>query len=307
MVDLGRQGRVRRFRWVLASVVAGLAAVPLLFLVSAGAQTSPPPNPSPATPTPSIPLVPQGGQQIPTPLPSGAAVPPGGGEQIYREDCAFCHGDQAQGTELAPSLQGVGAASVDFMVSTGRMPITRPERYPQRKAVLYSPAQIDALVSYVSGIIGEGPAIPSVDVSAGDLHRGYELFLENCAACHSATGVGEDLTTGVSAPNLYDATATQVGEAMRIGGAGLRSGDMPRFSEATFDEHDLDSIARYIGYLQQERNPGGLALYRIGAVAEGFVAWVFAIGVLLLFIRWIGERAGNVEGKELKERKEERE
>ena len=49
------------------------------------------------------------------------------GRAIFLEECATCHGQFAQGTPgVAPSLIGVGAAAVDFQVSTGRMPSKEP-------------------------------------------------------------------------------------------------------------------------------------------------------------------------------------
>ena len=44
------------------------------------------------------------------------------GKSLFLANCASCHGLNAQGTLSGPSLIGVGAASVDFQVSTGRMP-----------------------------------------------------------------------------------------------------------------------------------------------------------------------------------------
>src|SRR4051794_5865772 len=45
------------------------------------------------------------------------------GEKLFQANCATCHGLAAQGTDVAPSLIGVGAAAVDFQVGTGRMPM----------------------------------------------------------------------------------------------------------------------------------------------------------------------------------------
>ena len=50
------------------------------------------------------------------------------GRQIFVQDCSSCHGLDAQGTNTGPSLIGVGAAAVDFQVSTGRMPPRRSRR-----------------------------------------------------------------------------------------------------------------------------------------------------------------------------------
>ena len=49
------------------------------------------------------------------------------GRKLFLANCATCHGLQAQGTRNGPSLAGVGAASVDFQVGTGRMPMARPD------------------------------------------------------------------------------------------------------------------------------------------------------------------------------------
>ena len=48
------------------------------------------------------------------------------GKRLYLEGCSSCHGMQAQGTTQGPTLVGVGAAAVDFQVSSGRMPMAAP-------------------------------------------------------------------------------------------------------------------------------------------------------------------------------------
>src|SRR5690349_12897365 len=56
---------------------------------------------------------------------------------VFLRDCAVCHGADARGTHNGPSLRGAGRASVDYWVSTGRMPLytnTRPPKSPQGQA-----------------------------------------------------------------------------------------------------------------------------------------------------------------------------
>ncbi len=48
------------------------------------------------------------------------------GRELFSQTCSSCHGANAEGTRTAPSLIGVGAASVDFQVGTGRMPAMNP-------------------------------------------------------------------------------------------------------------------------------------------------------------------------------------
>ncbi len=97
------------------------------------------------------------------------------------------------------------------------------------------------------------------------------------------------MTQGLIAPSVLESTPRETAEAMRLGGAGLFTGNMPRFDPENFDDHDVNSIIAYIERLPRE-DRGGFSLGRIGPVAEGFVAWAVGILALLLVIRWIGTR-----------------
>jgi ubiquinol-cytochrome c reductase cytochrome c subunit len=207
----------------------------------------------------------------------------------YEQDCAWCHGIQGEGTSRGPDLVGVGAASADFMLRTGRMPIVTEQRQPQPKTPAYNPTQIAQLDQFVASL-GPGPPIPSVDPRAGDLGMGADLYQVNCAACHSSTGIGGALTNGLEAPGLGGSTATEIAEAVRLGGQGLRTGHMPKFGPEVLDQHQLDSIVRYVLYLQHPKDPGGAALGHLGPIVEGLVTWAGGLLILVVFIRWIGTR-----------------
>jgi ubiquinol-cytochrome c reductase cytochrome c subunit len=207
------------------------------------------------------------------------------GFELYSTSCASCHGPQAEGTPQGPRLQGVGAAAIDFMLSTGRMPLADPSDTPVRMEPRFSPADIDAIVAYVTALRAGGPPIPSVDVEAGKLELGNQLFQGNCAACHGAAAQGGSVGGGEVAPGLNEATATQIAEALRIG-----PGVMPRFGTEQITDQDANSLARYVLYLRTHGNEGGLDLGRVGPVAEGFVAWVVGLGILLLVIRLTGTK-----------------
>src|SRR5215217_7458376 len=185
----------------------------------------------------------------------------GRGRTLYQQNCASCHGQQGQGTQRGPALAGVGAASADFYLSTGRMPIADEQRNPGRGPPAFGRADIDALVAYVASL-GAGPAVPAVDPAAGRLAEGERLYQENCAACHSATGTGGALTSGQVAPSLAQATPVQVAEAIRVG-----PGAMPRFEPQALNDPQVDSVAAYVGRLQEGGNRGGWDLGRIGPSA----------------------------------------
>ena len=209
------------------------------------------------------------------------------GRALYQANCSSCHGLAGAGTQNGPTLNGVGPAAVDFMLSSGRMPLSSPNDQPQRQQPKFTPEQIDAITAYVSTIGGVGPGIPSVDPSAGELPLGAQLFLNNCSGCHGAAATGDSVGGGQIAPNLYPPTATQVGEAVRIG-----PGVMPKFDPQNLSQHDVNSIGRYLEWLREDRqaSAGGIQLGRVGAVAEGLIVIVVGLGLLVLVLRLTGGR-----------------
>jgi ubiquinol-cytochrome c reductase cytochrome c subunit len=206
------------------------------------------------------------------------------GRELFLTSCSSCHGADGGGTAIAPSLIGVGAASASFQLTTGRMPLTDPNAQAVRKPPAFRPREIDALVAYVASL-GDGPPIPDVNPAAGSLEAGSQLFLNNCAACHSASGAGGALSYGSDAPQLHRATAQQIGEAIRTG-----PGQMPVFGPDTFTEHQVNSIVRYVRYLRDPDDPGGFSLGRIGPITEGMVALLLGLPILIFVCRRIEEK-----------------
>lgn len=213
------------------------------------------------------------------------------GRRLYVESCSSCHGARGEGAHLsggvdAPSLLGVGAASVDFYISTGRMPLANTNAQAVRKPPAFDARQRAAIVAYVTSLARGGPPIPAVDVGRADLTSGAELFLTNCAACHNAAAVGGALSYGTFAPSLHSATPLQIAEAQRIG-----PGNMPVFGPDTLSDRQVNDISRYVVYLQHPHDPGGAGLGHFGPIPEGFVGLLFGLGSLMLFVAWVGTRA----------------
>ena len=209
------------------------------------------------------------------------------GRALYLQGCSSCHGLDAQGTTEAPSLIGVGAAAVDFQMSTGRMPLAAPAAQADRKPPIYSQTQIDQIAAYIQSL-GGGPEVPEVtqaDLDNADLSHGAELYLTNCAQCHQAAGQGAPLTYGKFAPSLDEATPVQVIEAMRTGPE-----SMPVFGPGQISDEDAVAIAAYVEHLNTTASPGGHSLGSYGPVPEGLVAWLVGIGSLLGVCLWIGAR-----------------
>jgi len=190
----------------------------------------------------------------------------------------------AQGTSLAPSLVGVGAAAVDFQVSTGRMPGKDIGAEMARKPVTFTTEQIHALAAYVASL-GGGPGIPSaaeVSTSGANTALGQSLFITDCAQCHNFDGAGGALTYGKFAPPLTQSTNTQIFEAMLTGPEA-----MPVFPNTTITPAQKRDIIDYITRIRAEPNPGGFSLGRIGPVTEGIVGFLGGIGVLVFLAMWI--------------------
>jgi ubiquinol-cytochrome c reductase cytochrome c subunit len=202
--------------------------------------------------------------------------------QLYVTGCSSCHGIDGGGTEDGPSLENAGAAAAFYYLETGRMPLADVDEQPKRKPPAYSEKDIELLVDYVAAL-GNGPVVPDVDRSRGDLAEGGELYRENCAPCHSAAGIGGALSYGRAAPSVHSAAPPVIGAAVRVG-----PGQMPEFGPDVISDDELDDVVRYVRYLASPPTPGGAALGGAGPIPEGFVAWLFGIGAVLLATRWIG-------------------
>jgi ubiquinol-cytochrome c reductase cytochrome c subunit len=212
--------------------------------------------------------------------------PPASIEQTYLSDCAMCHGRFGEGTIRAPSLQGVGAASVDYMLSTGRMPLKDDQDPTKRHSPAYSPDVIAQLVDLVAGFAPGGYPVPDPDIAHADVPNGGELYRLNCAACHQSVG-GGGAVLDRAAPPLHGATAVQVAEAVRVG-----PGQMPAFGPAALSDSDVRDVAAYVTkVLQHPDDRGGIPIWRLGPVPEGAVAIVIGLGLLVLFSIWTEGRA----------------
>ena len=205
------------------------------------------------------------------------------GRELFEVHCATCHGEDGNGSDVAPTLVGVGAAMADFQLRTGRMPMAGVRIQAVRKPSPFGGDQMRALVAFVASL-GEGPAIPSVDAAAGDVSRGGSIFRTNCAGCHGAAGRGEALSYGRNAPDLYLATPLVIAEAVRTGPS-----QMPVFDQLT--DQEVNDVAAFVMSLQEDPDPGGFGLGRLGPVPEGLVAWLVGLGLLVGIARLIERKA----------------
>lgn len=205
------------------------------------------------------------------------------GKKLFQANCATCHGLSGEGSETGPSLVGVGAASVDFQVGTGRMPMQMQGPQAQEKPVQFTDEQIQQLAAFVASL-GPGPSIPDAHLvdGGGDAANGAELFRINCAMCHNVAGAGGALTEGKFAPALTETSGVHIYEAMVTGPQ-----NMPVFSDLNISPEDKRDIITYLKYVQDNRSPGGFELGSLGPVAEGLFIWIFGLGAIVAITVWI--------------------
>ncbi|MCK0115686.1 menaquinol-cytochrome c reductase cytochrome c1 subunit precursor [Isoptericola sp. CG 20/1183] len=209
------------------------------------------------------------------------------GQRLFQANCATCHGPNAEGTPEAPSLVGVGAAAVDFQVSTGRMPMQMSGPQAAQKPPQMNEEQTAQLAAYVASL-GAGPAIPTeeqVDAELGDSANGALLFRTNCAMCHNAVGAGGALSEGKWAPPLDEVSEQNIYQAMLTGPQ-----SMPVFNDANITPDEKRDVIAYL-VEQRDGSAGGLTLGSLGPVSEGLWAWVVGLGLMIGAAVWIGAKS----------------
>ena len=211
------------------------------------------------------------------------------GKQIFLRGCASCHGINAEGSAIAPSLIGVGAASVDFQVGTGRMPMADMSTQAVRKKPVYNEKETAALAAYVASL-APGPAIPTDALlnyeRDGSTAEGGELFRNNCAMCHNFAGQGGALTQGKFAPTLMGIEPKHIYESLITGPQ-----SMPVFSDKTITPAEKLSLIKWIKSVEKEPNLGGATMGRTGPVTEGLLSWVLGLGLLIAVAVWLTTKA----------------
>jgi ubiquinol-cytochrome c reductase cytochrome c subunit len=211
------------------------------------------------------------------------------GKQLFLKGCSSCHGLNAEGGGVAPSLIGVGAASVDFQVATGRMPMADMSVQAMRKKPVYNEKQVEALAAYVASL-APGPEVPGESQlnyeRDGSTAEGGELFRTNCAMCHNFAAQGGALTQGKYAPTLMGVEPRHIYEAMITGPQ-----SMPVFSDKTITPAEKLSIIKWIKAAEKEPQLGGAALGRVGPVTEGLLVWTLGLGLLVGVAVWLAMKA----------------
>lgn len=202
-----------------------------------------------------------------------------GGEAIFDQRCATCHGEQGQGISSLISIAGPNIQAEHNFGEVLTAVEVGPDHMPTFSYVLTAP-EMRAVAQYVT------QKLAVIPLTGGNLAEGGKLFRIYCGVCHrTAVRGGAMAFTGVNAPNLVDKSPALIAGAIRWG-----PGPMPKFTKAIIDDQQLDSIVEYVRYVQHPPSPGGSPMQFIGPVAEGCVCWIIVFG-LIVATMWI-EKGG---------------
>jgi cytochrome c oxidase cbb3-type subunit 3 len=137
------------------------------------------------------------------------------GREVYRDACAFCHGDDGMGG-WAPMINSppfLHLASNGFLrhavLDHGRIARSGPrDRLPRTLL----PEEVEHVLAYVRNWSGEEPfRLRPREDEASSVARGEKLFAARCTECHGARGEGKT-AAGLTQPefqlNVTDAHLT---------------------------------------------------------------------------------------------------
>ncbi|WP_439476807.1 cytochrome-c oxidase, cbb3-type subunit III [Brevundimonas sp.] len=169
------------------------------------------------------------------------------GQSVFGDNCATCHGAGGGGARGYPNLRDdvwLWGGSLEEIEHTLRVgvrsahPETRTSQMPAfgRDGMLNA-AQVSDLTDYVMRLSGR-PA------DAAAVGRAQQLYADNCAACHTPTGVGDRL---LGAPDLTDREWLYGSDRESIRGQihNGRNGVMPTW-EGRFSPGVIKALAVYV-------------------------------------------------------------
>jgi ubiquinol-cytochrome c reductase cytochrome c subunit len=202
------------------------------------------------------------------------------GKALFVQNCAKCHGEAGQGISALLSIAGPNIQAEHDPGAVMTAVEVGPSHMPSFVYVLTVP-QMNALARYVT------QQIAVIPLGQGDLSDGGKMFRRYCAPCHRTAVRGGALAfTGINAPALTSDSAAIVAGAIRWG-----PGPMPPFPKSVLSDQQLDSIVKYVQFVQHPPSPGGSPMNWYGPVAEGVAAWV-VLFALIFMAGWI-EKGGN--------------
>jgi cytochrome c oxidase cbb3-type subunit 3 len=174
------------------------------------------------------------------------------GHRLFGDNCAACHGQNAQGSSNFPDLTDDdwlwGDGTTEMIAETLRVGINSPHpetRFSQMPAFgrdqMLSAAEVRTVASYVYSLSHPETSTPE---NIEQIEAGHELFVNNCAGCHGEEGTGD---RELGAPNLTDNFWLYGGNLQTIITTihGGRQGHMPTWDER-LSPTDIKVLALYV-------------------------------------------------------------
>lgn len=213
-----------------------------------------------------------------TPAQTAQASGTTAGAQVFKKNCAACHGANRQGNPPTfPSLIGVNqrltVAQEEAIIHQGKglMPAF-PKLQNEELVSLLQFLNSDDIAPSPAAAPGPAASVSNTHAASGTLAAGSSLFQQNCAFCH-----GRDAAGGESGPDLTrsklvaaDKTGEKITEVVRNG---LTNGDkrMPAFKLSDSEITDLIAFIRDQTKKATTR-PGGRRGVDIADLQSGNVA-----------------------------------
>lgn len=179
------------------------------------------------------------------------------GDRLFGDNCAACHGTDAQGGANYPDLTdedwiwGGGPEAIAQTIRVGINTLNPESRIAQMPAFgrdqMLERQQVRDVSLYVLSLSDSSVSTPE---NIERIEAGQEVFLTTCAACH-----GEDARgmADIGAPNLTDAYWIYGGDLQMIVTSihGGRQGHMPTWDER-LTEAQIKMLAVYVHSLGVE-------------------------------------------------------
>jgi len=187
------------------------------------------------------------------------------GEQLFKQNCAACHGSEGTGGV------GVPLALEDFLANVPDSYLFKTIRHgrPGRVMPAFTKLSDEEVRAIVAQIRSWGPRAPDISMGKvkGDPVHGKQLFGQYCAACHGAHGEGGP-GTGVtfSRPRDLPIIAPALNNPGFLAAApdqmirrtlmkGRRGTPMVSFLERGLKQKDIDDIVSYVRSFQDQPPP----------------------------------------------------
>ncbi|MEJ6571545.1 MAG: c-type cytochrome [Akkermansiaceae bacterium] len=127
---------------------------------------------------------------------------------VYQTTCATCHGEQGEGRKelMTPSIASLPRWYIEEQIQKfrngqrGNHPKDLNGQKMRAAIGELSEVQISEALDFIETL----PALSHASTLQGDAERGYQLYYDNCMACHRFNGHGEVVFKSSSLNGLQD-------------------------------------------------------------------------------------------------------